>query len=90
MFSNLAFAKSGVGKGCALSEALAEHLRAGGTGTGVTRVTAADALRHLFVYPGLGQVDSPAPERHTFALQQSPLKFSFRDRPVRPYNAMPR
>jgi Bacterial Ig-like domain (group 1)/Phosphate-induced protein 1 conserved region len=38
MFSNLAFAKSGVGKGCALSEALAEHPQAGGTGTGITTI----------------------------------------------------
>jgi hypothetical protein len=38
MFSNLAFANSGVGKGCALSEALAENPKAGGTGTGATTI----------------------------------------------------
>ncbi len=37
-FSNVAFAKSGVGKGCALSEALAESPKAAGTGAGVTTV----------------------------------------------------
>jgi hypothetical protein len=39
-FSNLAFARSGTGKGCALSEALAEHPTAAGTGTGATTVVA--------------------------------------------------
>ena len=38
MFSNLAYAKSGVGKGCALSEALAENPKAAGTGTGATTI----------------------------------------------------
>ena len=38
LFSNLAFAKSGVGKGCALSEALAESPKAAGTGAGVTTI----------------------------------------------------
>jgi hypothetical protein len=37
-FSNLAFHKSGVGKGCALSEALAEHPKAAGTGKGATTI----------------------------------------------------
>ncbi len=37
-FSNLAYQKSGVGKGCALSEALAENPKAAGTGTGVTTI----------------------------------------------------
>ena len=38
LFSNVAFAKSGVGKGCALSEALAENPKAAGTGTGATTI----------------------------------------------------
>ena len=38
LFSNLAFAKSGVGRGCALSEALAESPKAAGTGAGVTTI----------------------------------------------------
>ncbi len=37
-FSNLAFHKSGVGKGCALSEALAVNPKAAGTGTGATTI----------------------------------------------------
>jgi hypothetical protein len=38
LFSNLAYHKSGLGKGCALSEALAEHPKVAGTGTGVTTI----------------------------------------------------
>ena len=38
LFSNLAFSKSGVGRGCALSEALAESPKAAGTGAGVTTI----------------------------------------------------
>ena len=38
LFSNVAWAKSGAGKGCALSEALAENPKAAGTGTGATTV----------------------------------------------------
>ena len=37
-FSNLAYQKSGIGKGCALSEALAENPKAAGTGTGATTI----------------------------------------------------
>ena len=39
-FSNLAFANLGKGRGCALSEALAQHPAAAGTGTGITTVAA--------------------------------------------------
>jgi Phosphate-induced protein 1 conserved region len=38
LFSNLAYHKSGVGQGCALSEALAENPKAAGTGTGATTI----------------------------------------------------
>ena len=38
LFSNLAYAKSGVGRGCALSEALAENPKVAGTGAGATTI----------------------------------------------------
>ena len=40
--------------------------------------------------PGLGKVNSVAPERDPFVAQPQVLPFTHRDRAIRPHNSMPR
>ena len=57
-FSNLAYHNTGIGKGCALSEALAENPKAAGTGTGATTIGSDFTDAFPTTLPGDGKATS--------------------------------
>ncbi|HTT92691.1 MAG TPA: hypothetical protein VMF65_24260 [Acidimicrobiales bacterium] len=80
LFSNLAYAKSGVGRGCALSEALAEQPKAAGTGTGVTTIgnAFADAFPTALAANGkaTSTITVAVGDTHGYAVQGDHVHFS--------------
>jgi len=80
LFSNLAWAKSGVGKGCALSEALAENPKAAGTGTGVTAIGNDFTDMYPTNLPANGKATSTVTvavgDTHGYAVQGDHVHFS--------------
>jgi hypothetical protein len=79
-FSNLAYHKSGVGKGCALSEALAENAKAAGTGTGATTIGFAFADAFPTELPANGTAKSTivvaVGDQHGYIVQGDHVHFS--------------
>jgi Phosphate-induced protein 1 conserved region len=80
LFSNLAFAKSGVGRGCALSEALAESPKAAGTGAGVTTIGNAFTDAFPTTLPANGKATSSivvaVGDQHGYVVQGDHVHFN--------------
>ncbi len=79
-FSNLAYHDSGVGKGCALSEALAENPKAAGTGTGATTIgyAFADAFPTELAANGkdTSSISVAVGDQHGYVVQGDRVHFS--------------